>query len=143
MSEKQDNIEYSHPIEQIMKTTMTKLKSVIDVNTVIGQPLETKDGTTIIPISKVTVGFVTGGGEYTSNYPKSKYTGEDYPFAGGAGSGFNIMPVGFLIKEGDSFKMLDVTPDATASNLFEMVANIVSAFSGTNNNDDEGEKNEK
>lgn len=93
----------NHPIENIMKTTLENIRGMIDVNTVIGDSVTAGDGTVIIPVSKVTFGFVAGGGEYGEavQYIDSD-TGEDktgrlYPFAGGTGAGISLTPTAFLV----------------------------------------------
>ena len=94
-------------IESLMKNALTKIKDTIDVNTVVGSPLYTQDGTMIIPITKVTVGFVAGGGEYTQNIPP-KNAQKEYPFAGGSSAGFSVTPIGFLIGNGEKLKLITV-----------------------------------
>ena len=128
-----------HKIKQIMKSAMSELKTIIDVNTVIGKAIKTDDGTTIIPITKVIAGFVAGGGEYAKNTLKNnKY--EEHPFAGGSGSGFNIVPVGFLIKEDTGYKMVEVVNSNTTS-LFEVIAKVVNGISTFSNKKEKEEVN--
>lgn len=100
----------SHPIEALMKTTLESIKQMVDVNTIVGDPVETPDGTTIIPISKVTFGFASGGGEYQSN-PCQNDQGE-YPFAGGTGAGVSVKPVAFMIVNKNDMKLLSVQENA-------------------------------
>ena len=132
--------EYKHPIEQIMNSAMSRLKTIIDVNTVIGDPIETADGVTIVPVSKVTVGFVAGGGEYSQNNIDKKNTNPDFPFAGGSGAGFNVVPVGFLIKENGTFRMIDVETDGTTASLLELVAKIYSGLTSNGGGNKENEE---
>jgi sporulation protein YtfJ len=107
-------------IENLMEQAITKIKDVIDVNTVIGKPITCLDGTTIIPITKVTVGFVAGGGEYSQNIPP-KNAQKEYPFAGGSTAGFSVNPVGFLVGTGDKLKLITVDN----KNNFEEILKIV------------------
>ena len=79
-----------HPINSLMDTSMKKIKELIDVNSIIGDPITTPDGTTIIPISKVTYGFASGG----SDLPTKKENRDC--FGGGSGAGVSIQPIGFL-----------------------------------------------
>lgn len=85
-----------------MNTSMEKIRDLVDVNTIIGDPISSPDGTTIIPISKVSFGFVSGGSDLPTNVPKDV-------FAGGAGAGITIKPQAFIVinKEGDS-KILEL-----------------------------------
>ena len=90
-------------IEALMKTTLENIKNMIDVNTVIGDPVETLDGTVIIPVSKVYLGFVSGGGDINQiNDCNQKDNNQPIPFAGGGGAGFSLQPVGFLSRDEES-----------------------------------------
>ncbi|OPJ57255.1 GerW family sporulation protein [Alkalithermobacter paradoxus] len=105
------------PIEDLMKTTMENMKNMIDVNTVIGDPIETSNGTVIIPISKVSFGFASGGGEYSKGRRESgrveEVTKEGYPFAGGTGAGVSVQPVGFMIVGNNETKLIPVDQNIT------------------------------
>ncbi len=91
-----------HPIGSLMQTTLENIKDMVDVNTVIGEPIPTVNGPTIIPVSKVSFGFLSGGGEYDLN----KVPQGDAPFAGGSGAGVSVQPVGFLVVDQDRVKVL-------------------------------------
>ena len=91
-----------HPIGGLMQTTLENIKDMVDVNTVIGEPIPTVNGPTIIPVSKVSFGFLAGGGEYDLN----KLPETDTPFAGGGGAGVSVQPVGFLVVGPDGVKVL-------------------------------------
>jgi sporulation protein YtfJ len=115
-----------HPIERIMDNAFTKIKSIIDADTVIGNPVTTADGITIIPISRVAMGFVTGGGEY-SDMSRTNYT--EYPFAGGSGAGLSVVPIGFLINDGTSIKMINIDEqDDAYSKIIELIPDLVKGF---------------
>ncbi len=97
----------NHPIESLMDTAMNNLKEMIDVNTIVGESIETINGTVIIPISKVTFGFAAGGSEFNGEtmdeYSKEGIDEEisyRLPFGGGSGAAVNITPVGFVIVSG-------------------------------------------
>src|SRR5574344_310906 len=94
-------------IESLMQQAMSKINDMVDVNTVVGKPLNCPDGTLIIPITKVCIGFVAGGGEYTQNIPP-KNAQKEYPFVGGSTAGVSIVPVGFLVGTGERLKLLTV-----------------------------------
>ena len=93
-----------HPLESLMNTAMSKLKDMIDVDTVVGDAIDCGNGTTIIPVSKVSYGFAVGGSEFNGE-TVDKYTKEGIdedityrlPFGGGTGAGVNITPIGFLV----------------------------------------------
>ncbi len=93
----------AHPIGGLMQTTLENMKEMVDVNTVIGEPIETSGGATVIPVSKVSFGFVAGGGEYDL---KTLPGTEDMPFAGGSGAGVSVQPVGFLVVQDGGVSML-------------------------------------
>ena len=87
----------NHPIDGMLGTTMEKIKEMVDVDSVIGKPITTPDGTTVIPISKVSYGFASGG----SDFPAKSQPAKDF-FGGGAGAGITITPIAFLsICNGD------------------------------------------
>ena len=85
------------PIESLMGTTMENIKDMVDVNTVVGDPVLASDGTTVIPVSRVTFGFVAGGGEYGVGENKMPSLSEKMPFAGGTSAGVSVHPMGFLV----------------------------------------------
>jgi sporulation protein YtfJ len=120
-------MENKHPIGDLMETTMSKIREMVDVNTIVGQPIHT-DGVTIIPISKVSFGFASGGSDFAT---KNQPAGKDNAFGGGSGAGVNIIPVGFLIIRGDGVKMLPVAqpPANTADRVIELVPDLVEKVS--------------
>ncbi|WP_335872209.1 GerW family sporulation protein [Bacillus sp. 2205SS5-2] len=97
-----------HPIEGLMTTAMESLKEMIDVNTIIGDPVETPDGSVILTVSKVGFGFAAGGSEFVIESKDSKNGGgtSKQPFGGGSGGGVSITPIAFLIVNGQGVKML-------------------------------------
>lgn len=100
-------MQQQHPIDNMMQTTMESIRGMVDVNTVVGAPVMDQKGTTIIPISKVSFGFVAGGGEYAIEDNKQKPVPTDiFPFAGGTGAGVSVQPVGFLVVTDKQVKML-------------------------------------
>lgn len=115
-----------HPIESIMKTTMESIRDMADVNTVIGDAVVTADGSTVIPISKVSFGFVSGGGEYECDACRHSASEERMPFGGGAGAGVTIQPMGFLVSNRDSVRLLPAQPYAPADRIIELAPQIMS-----------------
>lgn len=92
-----------------MEKTAEKLTSLVDVNTVIGKPVVTASGAQVIPFTKVTMGYLSGGGEYGE--VKKIEDGECLPFAGGAGTIINVKPAGFLIDDGVECRLVRITDD--------------------------------
>ena len=113
-----------HPIENIMSTTMENIRDMVDVDTVIGEAIVTADGSTIIPVSKVSFGFVAGGGEYRSEC-KNTESADRMPFAGGTGAGVTIQPMGFLVSNHDSVRLLPAQPYAPADRIIELAPQIM------------------
>ena len=109
----------SQNLPNMLENTISKMKEMVDVNSVVGEPIITADGTTIIPISKVSVGFAGGGSDYVSKRPNK----HENPFGGGAGGGVNVTPIAFLIVKEGNVRMLPVAAPAstTADRLVEMI----------------------
>lgn len=116
--------EKKHPINDLMSTTMQKIREMVDVNTIVGQPITTPDGITLIPVSKLSFGFASGGSDFMT---KNHKPGDNNTFGGGSGAGVNISPVAFLIVKGDSVRLLPVDPPAatTVDRVIEMVPEVV------------------
>ncbi|WP_434301904.1 GerW family sporulation protein [Clostridium botulinum] len=112
-----------HPIENLMKNTMENIKDMIDVNTIVGDALNSPDGTTIVPISKVSFGFASGGSEYLSE--KQNENDLNYPFGGGSGAGVTVKPVAFLVIKGDQIRLLSVDHKNTYEKLIDNVPQIM------------------
>lgn len=113
-----------HPIEHVLNTTMSELNKMVDVNTIVGNPFVTPDGCTIIPISKVSFGFVTGGGEYGEGVKAPIET--RYPFAGGTASGVTITPVAFMVEKQDQIKLLTATERDIVDKILESIPQMAS-----------------
>ncbi len=118
-----------HPIESLMGTTMENIKDMVDVNTVVGDAVRTEDGTTIIPISRVSFGFVAGGGEYTMDGKGKVSTpatpSEDMPFAGGSGAGVSVQPMGFLVAGNGQVKLLSANYMTPVDRVMELLPQVV------------------
>lgn len=105
-----------HPIQGLMKTAMENIKEMVDVNTIVGEPVETADGTVILPVSRVGFGFAAGGSEfYNTSIHASSDEGE-LPFGGGAGGGVSIQPIAFLVVCKDQVKVVSLD---NQTHLFE------------------------
>lgn len=115
-----------HPIGELMQTAMASIKDMVDVNTVIGEPVVASGGATIIPISKVSFGYVTAGGDIARDErSRAPAVHEDFPFAGGSGAGVSVQPVGFLVVSGDSVKMLPAQSLTVADRMVELLPGVV------------------
>lgn len=114
-----------HPIENLMVTAMSSLRDMIDVNTILGDTVETKDGTTIIPVSKVCFGFAAGGSEFNTNKLNKYAETVKLPFGGGSGAGVKISPIAFLIVKDSNVKLLTVEADKPIDKLVDYVPDII------------------
>ena len=116
-----DNMEKKTPLNDLMRSTMEKIHEMVDTNTIVGQPITTPDGVTLIPISKVSFGFGAGGGDY------GKAAQNAQNFGGGSGAGVKIDPVAFLvIKDGTTRVMpVAVPPVSTMERVVELVPEIM------------------
>ena len=112
-----------HPIGDLMDTTMGKIRELVDVNTIVGQPIQTVDGITLIPVSKVSFGFAAGGSEYQTKNAKD---GQNNPFGGGSGAGVKIEPVSFLVIRDGSVRMISANAGeiSPVEKLIEAVPDI-------------------
>ncbi len=109
----------SHNVPNMLESTIAKIREMEDVNSVIGNPITTPDGVTIIPVSKVSVGFGGGGSDFVSRNANH----HENPFGGGAGGGVKITPMAFLVVKEGNVRMIPVATPAntTADRLVEMV----------------------
>ena len=107
---------------------MSKLREMVDVNTIVGQPITTPDGITVIPVSKVSFGFASGGSDFSG---KNKTTGENN-FGGGSGAGVNINPIAFLIVKDGTVRLINVAPSEHNSidSIIELVPEVVDKITG-------------
>ena len=109
-----------HPIGNLMNTTMDKIKEMVDVNTIVGEPITSPDGTLIIPVSKVSYGFAAGG----SDLPTKKENKDC--FGGGSGAGITIQPVAFLTVYKGEVKMLPIEKyDGATDRVVGMIPDVI------------------
>lgn len=94
-----------HPIQGLMKTAMENIKAMADVNTIIGDPVETPDGSIIMPVSKVGFGFAAGGSEFYTEHSHA-HDEHGHPFGGGSGGGVSITPIAFLVVNSKGINMV-------------------------------------
>lgn len=139
-----------HPIEGLMITAMNSIQDMVDVNTIIGEPIETSNNVVIIPISKVCFGFASGGSEFRGE-TIDEYTKKDkeeaiqyrLPFGGGAGAGVNIMPVAFLIVQPSGVKLLPVDHESCLDKLLDYMPDLVEKANNLINKSMQNKKEEK
>ena len=107
-------------IPNVLDNTIKNLKDMIAENEIIGKVIE-YDGLKVLPVSKITLGFVSGGGEYDAKRKKIK----DFPFAGGSGGGVNITPLGFLVMSDSFVRFIKIENDGSMEKIIEIAKNLV------------------
>ena len=111
-------------INGFMGISMEKIRSLVDSNTIIGDPISCGDGVTVIPVSKISVGFASGGSDLPTR------TQKDY-FAGGAGGGMSVNPVGFMVVKGGEVQLMQLTMNADKGNLaLEKLPGLIDQIAG-------------
>ena len=117
----------SQTLPSMMEQTIAKIREMVDVNSVIGNPITTPDGVTIIPISKVSIGFGGGGSDFVSKNANK----QENPFGGGCGGGVKINPIAFIVVKDGNVRMLPVAAAAntTADRVVEMVPDVLDKIS--------------
>ena len=121
-----DNQNY---LDELVNSSIQNIKDLAKTNTIIGEPILSPSGSVIIPISKVSVGFVVGGGQYNSISKK-----QPYPMAGGSGGGITLAPIGFIVESKDGVKFVDTENKNAYQTAINLVNTLINKF---------GEKNEK
>ena len=121
-----------HPIEGLMTTAMNSIKDMIDVNTIIGEPIETSNNIVIIPISKVSFGFAAGGSEFKGEtideykkVEKEEQIQYRLPFGGGSGAGVTINPIAFLVIQSNNIKLMPVNHSSSLDRLLDYVPDLM------------------
>ena len=113
----------AHPIEGLMATTLENIKKMVDVDTIIGNPITTESGVTIIPVSKLSYGFASGGSDFGKQQKDL--------FGGGSGAGISVIPQAFLVINGQEVKLLQLSPNDTAADkAVNMIPDILDSVSG-------------
>lgn len=124
-----------HPIEGLMTTAMESIKEMVDVNTIVGDAVQSPDGTVIIPFSRVAFGFAAGGGEYSQTCSGGdekededkggEQSKQKFPFAGGSGAGVSINPVGFMVVGNGQIRMIPVNINSSVDKLLDIIPEIL------------------
>ena len=127
-----------HPIQGLMNVTMDKVRQMVDSNTIVGEPITTPDGTTVIPVSRVSYGFAGGG----SDLP-SKAQPEKGLFAGGSGAGITIQPIAFLVISNGNVRILQIEPYVSSvDRVVASVPDVVDKIAGLFNKDKKDKEDE-
>ena len=124
-----DNQNY---LDELVNSSIQNIKDLAKTNTIIGDPIISPSGSIIIPISKVSVGFVVGGGQYNSIAKK-----QPYPMAGGSGGGITLTPIGFIIESGDEIKFIDTQNKSAYQTIINLVNTLINKFGGKDEKNNE------
>ena len=117
----------STPIESLMGQALGDLKKMIDVNTIVGEPIITNDGTTVIPVSRVALGFGAGGSQFSAK--QTQNSKEEPMFGGGCGGGVSVNPVAFLVVKNDNIRLLPVSDTlSTVDRIVDMIPDVINKF---------------
>lgn len=125
-----------YPIEGLMNTAMNSIKDMVDVNTIIGNPIETTNNIVVIPVSKVNFGFVAGGTEFNGNAKKNnslvsnkdeenKNYNSRMPFGGGSGAGVSISPIAFIVIQQSGVKLLPIDHSSALDKLLDFMPDLM------------------
>lgn len=114
-----------HPIQDLMNVTMDKIRQMVDSNTIVSKPITTEDGITILPVSKVSFGFASGGTDFDGKNPANKNL-----FGGGSGAGVNIQPVAFLVVKDGCVRTIQLSDSSnTVDRALTMIPELVEKVS--------------
>lgn len=126
----------AHPIEGLMSTTLENIKKMVDVDTIIGNPITTESGVTIIPVSKLSYGFASGGSDFGKQQKDL--------FGGGSGAGISVIPQAFLVINGSDVKLLQLsTSNNTADKAVNMIPEVIEMIGGMLKKDGKEKKAEE
>jgi sporulation protein YtfJ len=131
----------AHPIDELMKIAMESIRDMVDVNTIVGDAVQTADDTVIIPVSRVAFGFAAGGGDYQGQRDRKTDQMENFPFAGGSGAGVTIHPVAFVVVgKNNAIKLLPVEHNTALDRIIDFLPGFldkISALAGKKKADTE------
>lgn len=116
-----------HAIEGLMQTAMESLKAMVDVNTILGDPVEAPDGTVVVPVSRVSFGFAAGGTEFEVD---SRSENGSYPFGGGSGAGISLQPVAFLVVGQGQVRLMTIDKNAIYDRLLDLAPGVMDSLQG-------------
>ncbi|MBO8141569.1 MAG: GerW family sporulation protein [Firmicutes bacterium] len=110
-----------------MQTAMESLKAMVDVNTILGDPVETPDGSVVVPVSRVTFGFAAGGTEFEGEHRRE---GSGFPFGGGSGAGISLQPVAFLVVGQGQVRLLPIDNNVLLDRLIDIAPRVMDQLQG-------------
>ena len=133
--------EKTSTLDNLIEKTLSSLQSISTTKTIFGEPINLPDGTSIVPVSKVSIGFVVGGGEYSDLSTRRVAT--HYPMAGGSGGGVMLSPIGFLVSTGNEVKYVSTTAEQNFQKIMEVLAKASQKFGQSMKRKEKRNENEK
>lgn len=133
--------EKTSTLDNLIEKTLSSLQSISTTKTIFGEPINLSDGTSIVPVSKVSIGFVVGGGEYSDLSTRRVAT--HYPMAGGSGGGVMLSPIGFLVSTGNEVKYVSTTAEQNFQKIMEVLAKASQKFAQSMKRKEKRNENEK
>ena len=128
------DFEKSTAVKDLIENSIDKIKTIVNSNTIVGEAVSTGDGTQIIPISKVSVGFVVGGGEYADL--SARRVANHFPMSGGSSGGMSVSPVGFLVVKVDgSVDFVNVENKTLYQTFLNMFNSLLAKLDKADEND--------
>ncbi|MBO7526593.1 MAG: sporulation protein YtfJ [Clostridia bacterium] len=127
-------------IEDLIKTSVEKVKVLIETNTIVGEPIKISENTVIVPISKASVGFVAGGGEYSDK--SNRRVANHFPMTGGSGCGMSVTPIGFVVVNAGNVSFVDVENKSLYQTLLNLADKLVSKIKADENHSNNGDKHD-
>lgn len=122
--------EATYPMDSVMRHTMENLKEMVAVNTILGEPVETPDGSVILPVSRVSFGFAAGGTEFQTATSGRREEAQTSPFGGGSGAGMSVSPVAFLVVGKGEVRLLPVDANPIYDRLIDLAPRLVDRLMG-------------
>lgn len=117
----------ANPIAEMVADALNSIKTLVDMDTIVGNAIDMGDGVITYPIIKITIGLVTGGGQYANKMIVRKI-GNNYPFAGGTGTGFTAEPMGFLIVSKGEHQLITMQNKNAWANIMDKVGDSLSDY---------------
>lgn len=125
-------------IDDLIKISLDRVKALMETNTIVGEAIKVDAETSVIPISKASVGFVVGGGEYADK--SNRRVANHFPMAGGSGCGMSVSPVGFIVITTDDIKFIDIENKSVYQTVLNMINKIISKIDSNKEENNEGKK---
>ncbi|MEG1751998.1 MAG: spore germination protein GerW family protein [Clostridia bacterium] len=123
-------VDTTNKIKDLITETINSVKTLTESKTIIGEPIITPNGTIILPIHKISVGFVVGGGEYSN---LGKHSSFNLPMAGGSGGGASVTPIGFVVEDSCGVRFVDVENKSAYQTILNLANKLINKLDDTNN----------